>query len=116
MEHSLSEEEGGLQAVCRLWDRLSAVLGTAAASAILRRTLAQVSADHPALRAVSVEREGLTFVCRVEPPPPGDHAPELAAVGHTISAILQELTDQVVIRYLARQQELAVFQFTEEGE
>src|SRR5687767_3889183 len=115
MEHSSSEEQGGLQVVCRLWVRLSAVLGTAAATAILRRTLAQVSVDHPALRAVRVEREGLNFVCRVEPPPPGDHAPELAAVGQTVSAILQELTDRVVIRYLAGHRELAVFQFAEGG-
>jgi hypothetical protein len=116
MEKSPSGEKGDLLAVCRLWHRLSAVLGTAAAAAIVRRTLATVSVDHPALRAVRVEREGLNFVCRIEPPPLGVHTAELVAVGRTLSSILQELTDQVVIRYLARDRELAVFQFAEEGQ
>ncbi len=61
-------------------------------------------------------REGLNFVCRVENPPHGEHALALAALGHSLASILQELTDRVVIRYLAGHPDLAVFEFAQEGE
>jgi hypothetical protein len=113
MEHSAPEPETNVRAVLRLCDRLSALLGTATTSAILRRALAQLSPLSPALAAVRVEREGPSFLCRVENPPPGDHSAELGALGRSLSTILRELTGPAVIRYLASHPDLAVFGFSE---
>jgi hypothetical protein len=116
MKSTPSEPAGDLRAVLLLWSRLSALLGTATTSALLRRALAQLSPRGPALAAVHVAREGLNFVCRLENPLPGDHAAELAALGSSLSAILLELTGPVVLRYLAGFAELDVFGFVEESQ
>ena len=55
---------------------------------------------------LEIEREGPTFVCGVENPPPGNHTSELRALGHSLSAILRELTGPVVLQYLATDPEL----------
>ena len=116
MKPSPSAPERSLEAVLVLWDRLSALLGTATTSALLRRALAQVSSSHPVLHTVQVERDGLSFVCRMENPPPGEHAQALASLGRTLSLLLHELTGPVVIRYLAADSELAAFQFVGQDE
>ena len=113
VEPTGSKQEGDLRPVLRLCDRLSVLLGTATTAALLRRALAQLAPLSPALAAVRVEREGPTFVCGVENPPPGNHTSELRALGHSLSAILRELTGPAVIRYLATDPELAVFGFSE---
>lgn len=114
MEHSRPESESDVQIVLVLWCRLAALLGTATTSALLRRALAKLSPLGPALAAVRVERQGLNMVCRVEDPPPGPYARELAALGASLSAILRELTGPVVIRYLADHPRLAAFGFAKE--
>lgn len=115
MEHSPSPRGGDLEAILPLWERLTALLGTATASALLRRALAQLDPASPVRAAVRVEREGRNFVCRLIAPPPGEHASELVALGRTLSTILRELTGAVAIRYLASDPDLAVFEFAEEG-
>jgi len=113
MEHSAPEPETNVRAVLRLCDRLSALLGTATTAALLRRALAQLAPLSPALAAVRVEREGPSFACGVENPPPGDHTSELQSLGRSLAAILRELTGPVVLRYLAADPELAIFGFAE---
>jgi len=112
-EPTASQPEGDLRPVLLLCDRLSALLGSATTSALLRRALAQLAPLTPALAAVRVEREGPRFACRVENPPPGDSTSELRSLGQSLAAILQELTGPAVIRYLATDPELAVFGFSE---
>jgi hypothetical protein len=112
-EPTAPKQESDLRPVLLLCDRLSALLGTATTSALLRRALAQLSPLSPALASVRIEREGPSFACDVENPPPGDHTSELRTLGRSLSAILRELTGLAVIRYLATDPELAVFGFSE---
>src|SRR5437667_3008442 len=105
-EPAASKPEGDLRSVLRLYDRLSALLGSATTAALLRRALAPLVPRSPALAAVRVEREGPRFACSVENPPSGDPTPELLALGQSLAAILRELTGPAVIRYLPTDPEL----------
>lgn len=91
----------------RLWGEVSALVGTAATAALLRRALKRASARQPELAGVVLRREGLEY--RWELPAAWNDPGRRDAVGHLrrlvrdeLDPLLRELAGPVIGRRLAQ--------------
>src|SRR5512146_169071 len=94
-----------------LWGRLSALLGTPATAALMRRAVSAAAQSHPDLRGIVINRERLTYTSRLSDQLCADDVetsvPTYQALVREVLRLTGELTGGVMVRGLIKSEELS---------
>ncbi|HEX2988330.1 MAG TPA: hypothetical protein VHS06_09185 [Chloroflexota bacterium] len=103
--------QDGCQLFAWLWGRLSAVLGTPSAAALMRRAISVAGCNYPILHGIAISRDRLTYIYNLpeELCTGGQEAPVPAyrALIKEVLSLTGELTCGIMVRGLVKSPELA---------